>query len=162
VLAESFWEGVILQLMNKHIKKLHAQKGLVPIIVVVLVVVAIVAGYGVYRYFGLDSASPTANPSVSEQPAARQGALEINFTETGNILNWNAQTESYMEEWTLLYEKPGNPAISVKLVFNDDSLCDLGEGESVCDKAKLSNGDRAKVEGNMKNGEVTVVNLTKL
>jgi hypothetical protein len=76
--------------------------------------------------------------------------------------NWDSQTESYTKDWTLLYEKPGNPAISVKLVFTKSSLCDLGKGKMVCDKNKLNNGDQAKIEGNRKNQEVTVINLTKL
>ncbi len=149
-------------------KSLQNEKGVIPVIVVIiLAVIAVGVGYGVYQSFGqkpislpgLPTAAPSAAPSASESPTAEpQQALEVNFTETGNVLNWDSQTESYTEDWTLLYEKPGNPAISVKLVFDENSLCD---GE-VCDTSKLNNGDRVKVEGNRSGGEVTVISLTKL
>jgi hypothetical protein len=149
-------------------KSLQNEKGVIPVIVVVILAIIVVGvGYGVYQSFGpkptslpsMPSAEPSGEPSASEEPTTEpQQALEINFTETGNILNWDSQTESYTEDWTLLYEKPGNPAISVKLVFDENSLCD---GE-VCDTSKLNNGDRAKVEGNRSGDEVTVINLAKL
>lgn len=141
--------------------KLQNEKGAVPIIVIaILAVIAVGIGYGAYQSFYRKSAPLPVVPPV--QPTATPTSLEINFTETGNILNWDSQTESYTENWTLLYEKPGNPAISVKLVFDKNSICELGEGEKVCDKSELNNGDRAKVEGNKSNNEVVVIKLKKL
>lgn len=141
--------------------KLQNEKVAISIIIIVILAVIVVGVvYGAYLSF---NQKPVSLPATSStQPTVALKTLEINFTETGNILNWDSQTESYTEDWTLLYEKPGNPAISVKLVFNEASLCDLGEGEKVCDKSEFNNGDRAKVEGNRNNGEVTVINLTKL
>lgn len=141
-------------------KSLQNEKGVIPVVVIVILAIIVVGvGYGVYQSFGPKLTSLPAMPSASELPTAEpQQALEVNFTETGNILNWDSQTESYIEDWTLLYEKSGNPAISVKLVFDENSFC----GEEVCDTSKLNNGDRAKVEGNRSGGEVIIVKLTKL
>jgi len=141
-------------------KKLQNEKGAISItIIAILAMIVIGGGYGVYQAFKPKSTSLPVIPSG--QPTAAPKILKVNFTETGNILNWDSQTESYLEDWILLYEKPGNPAISVNLVFNEASFCDLSEGRKVCDKSKLNNGDRAKIEGNKNNGEVTVINLTK-
>jgi len=139
-------------------KKLQNQEGVAPIVLVIVLAIIASTGYGAYQSFHQKSASLPTIPLVKplKEP------LEINFTETGNILNWDSRSESYTENWTLLYEKPGNPAISVKLVFNEASFCDLGEGRQICDKNKLNNGDRAKVEGNRNNEEVVVINLTRL
>jgi hypothetical protein len=144
-------------------KKLQNEKGVISIIIIaILAVIAVGLGYGAYQSFHQKPASLPAIPS-GEPPVIGSGeTLETNFTETGNILNWDSRTESYTEDWTLLYEKPGNPAISVKLVFNEASLCDLGEGAKVCNKSEFNNGDRAKVEGNRNNGEVIVISLSKL
>lgn len=138
-------------------KKVTNKKGAIPIIAVIILVIAIGgAAYGGYQYL-----APKPTPVPILEPTTRS-SLEINFSEVGNILNWDVQTESYTDDWTLLYEKPGNPAISVKLNFNENSVCDIGEGDELCDKNKFSNGDRAKVEGNRTNDTVTVIKLEKL
>lgn len=142
-------------------KRLQNEKGVIStIIIAILAIIVVGVGYGTSQFFSQKPASLPAMPT--ELPTIPPKTPEINFTETGNLLNWDSQTESYIDDWTLLYEKPGNPAISVKLVFNDGSLCDFGEGIKVCDKSKLNNGDRAMVEGSRNNGEVTVINLIKL
>ncbi len=88
--------------------------------------------------------------------------LEINFTKTGSILNWDSQTETYTENWILLYEEPGKPALSVKLVFNENSFCTISQEEKICDKADFNNGDRAEVRGHRKDKIVIVTSLIRL
>lgn len=137
--------------------KNKSKKGAMPIIAIIALVIAIGgAAYIGQKYF---VSKPTPPPILAPIP---KPSLEINFSEVGNILNWDVQTESYTDDWTLLYEKPGNPAISVNLNFNENSLCDIGEGDELCDKNKFSNGDRAKVEGNRVNNKVTVIKLEKI
>jgi hypothetical protein len=102
--------------------------------------------------------SPVPTDKVSPTPEA----LLVNFREGGNILNWDVQTESYTDEWTFLYEKPTNPAISVNLTFNKDSLCDMGDGYQSCDQSTFTNGDFVELEGNRVGGEVTVIRLQKV
>lgn len=103
-----------------------------------------------------------AQPSSSEQVNPTPEALIVNFHESGYILNWDAQTESYTDEWTFLYEKPTNPAISVNLTFNKDSSCDMGDGYRQCDQSTLTNGDFVELDGNGSGGEVTVIRLQKV
>lgn len=142
-------------------KKFPNKKGTVPIIIIAISAVVVAGiGYGAYHFFSQKPTSLPVGPSALPNVAPK--TLEINFSETGNLLNWDSQTETYTENWTLLYEKPGNPAISVDLVFNEASFCDLGEEKKLCDKSKLNNGDRAQVEGNKNNKEVMVINLKKL
>ena len=154
--------------------KLKDQKGAVSIIViVVLTIVVIGAGGVIYQSFNKEQTFLPVIPLITEKPEKAEqtpeptlkseAPLEVNFSEEGNILNWDSQTESYTENWTLLYEKPSNPALSVKLIFNENSICDLGEGEEgICDKSLLNNGDRAKVDGLYNNREIIVINLKKL
>lgn len=130
------------------------KKGFVPVITLVVIAVLVVFSAGCLpKGGGQEAGEPTPEPTQT---------LEVNFSQAGNILNWDSQTESYTDEWTFLYEKPGNPAISLKLVFSQSSLCNIGEGEKVCDKGELNNGDRVELEGSRVGDKVTVIKLEKL
>jgi len=153
--------------------KLKDQKGAVSIIVIVILIIVVIGvGYIAYQPFNKKSTLLSVIPLISKKPEISEQAseptlqptisVEVNFSEEGNILNWDSQTESYTQDWTLLYEKPTNPALSVMLIFNESSVCDLGQGEGICDKSLLNNGDRAKVDGFNSNRQVTVINLKKL
>lgn len=103
---------------------------------------------------------PTPSPAIAPA-SAPSPSPEINFVQEGNILNWDAASETYTENWRLLYEAPGNPALSVDLIFDENSLCDLGQGEEVCVLQKLTNGERARIEGSREGAQVLVINLIK-
>lgn len=143
------------------------KRGPVPIITFGIVAVLLVIGVGCLPKEGSREAGvPTeetreAKPTPKLTPEPTQ-ALTINFSQAGNILNWDSQTETYADEWTLLHEKPGNPALSVNLIFNENSICDVGQGEKVCNKGELNNGDRVELEGNRVGDTVTVIRLKKL
>ncbi len=139
--------------------KFEKQKGAVPIIAVIILMAVI--GGAAYVGQKLIAPSKKPGPESASEPSPKP-PMEVNFTETGNTLNWDSRTESYLDEWTLLYEKPTNPAISVKLEFDENSLCNLGEGEEPCDKNKLNNGDLSQVKGNRVADTVTVIKLEKL
>ncbi len=64
----------------------------------------------------------------------------INFMKIGNM------TRDDFGVWKLIYEKPGAPALSVKLVFSEKSVCKNGEETVLCESF-LNIGDRVKVEG---------------
>lgn len=105
----------------------------------------------------------TEKPGATLGPAPKtELPPEVNFSESGNILNWDAQTESFTDEWTFLYEKPGDPALSVNLVFDGNSVCAVDKGEGPCDQTKLNNGDRVELWGNKVGDQVTVVRLKRL
>jgi len=139
--------------------KLKNQKSTV-LIIAVIVLVAIIGGAA---YIGRKPTAPSVEKGLeSTSESSPKPPLEVNFSETGNTLNWDSQTESYTDEWTLLYEKPGNPAIAVKLKFDENSICNTGAGDEACDKNKLNNGDMAQVKGNKTGDTVTVIKLEKL
>lgn len=60
------------------------------------------------------------------------------FKETGNLIKDNPGLE---EGWHLLYEKPGNPGLSVRLVINKNTICK----NKTCEE--LLSGDKASVSG---------------
>ncbi|MGI5827625.1 MAG: hypothetical protein ACOX6V_01230 [Patescibacteria group bacterium] len=82
-----------------------------------------------------------------------------NFEETGTLVNFDSATETETDYWSFVYEKPGSPALKMKLEFTDKSVCVISETETPCDKAKLNNGDRVKVEGIKTDSDVTVHKL---
>jgi hypothetical protein len=89
--------------------------------------------------------------------------LPENFTETGEIINWDGRSESYTNNWHLNYSKPGYNVIAVDLQFNSDSLCNFGFGYESCLERmpqNENNGQRFKVEGYKNENKVTVKKLT--
>ncbi len=108
----------------------------------------------------------TARPSlgVSKYIVLKDGKLveiqkpfEVNFTATGNIVNKGSAS---MPQWTLVYERPGAPALTVTLVFNDKSVCDTNSINATCAPFYVANGTRAAVEGQNIGGTVTVSTLS--
>lgn len=84
----------------------------------------------------------------------------INFSETGNL------TQKENGNWQLVYEKPGQPALTTELNFTEDSKCitttgDNGEGrqETLCSESSWEQGARAVVNGIEKNEVVEVVSI---
>jgi len=77
----------------------------------------------------------------------------MNFNETGNIVKTG--------DWGLVYEKPGEPALKVSLIFNKGSLCRIGDNVEICNMDKLTVGDRVKIEGRKSNNDVGVFRLYK-
>lgn len=93
---------------------------------------------------------PSSSPSRAEK-----STININFSQTGNLVKTDDGA------WALLYEEPGNPALQIKLMFVDGSVCDFEKGGR-CDQSLFTIGDRVKVEGEKKDNTVTVAGMTKL
>ncbi len=74
-----------------------------------------------------------------------------------NISIWQKEGNLVGEEnaWSLLYEKPGQPALSQKLEFNKQSEC-KNDGAVVDCETGLQLGDRVKIKGFLSNGVVQV------
>jgi hypothetical protein len=82
-------------------------------------------------------------PSGSALPSLKSEIL------MGNLIK-NSESAPSLEKgyWYLVYETPGAPALSAKLIFNNSSIC----GENVkCVDNLLNIGDRVKVSGIMSN-----------
>ena len=66
------------------------------------------------------------------------------------------------ENWALLYEEPGKPALSVFLDFIQNSICAAGNETALCWDTEFVGGERVTIEGQKaeNSDSVTVVTLT--
>jgi len=109
----------------------------------------------------IEVSKETVNVELESSPE-QESPLQVNFSETGNIINWDSSTESFVEDWVFIYDKPGTLVLNVKLVFNQNSVCDMGKGKELCDQSQFNNGDTVSVEGLQDEGGVTVMKLEKI
>ena len=79
------------------------------------------------------------------------------FDRTGNLVRNNPGLEAGM--WYLIYEAPGLPALTQRLIFTTSSTCMQGGVESLCNADAISQGQRARVFGEMRGESVTVTRL---
>ena len=88
---------------------------------------------------------------VYQQFFSHAGAEEnINFSRTGNLVINNPGLEENV--WHLIYETPGSPANTVKLIFNAKSVCKNQTGSCL----DLIVGERVSVKGIDNGGGVLV------
>jgi len=151
---------------------LKKQQGKISIIVVL--VLAMVVAIGVYvGYKNINQA-----PDISlQEPVFREGTFEQPM-EKGESGGGGVESRSRVEtegmlmvqegnliqeggEWVVLYDdaKTGSPAAILRLVFNTNSRCDLGEGFGECNFNDFKVGLRVRVEGVDKEGRMVVKNL---
>lgn len=87
---------------------------------------------------------------VWEEPCAK---AEVNFTEEGNLTQKGGV-------WSVVYEKPGKPALTKILSFDNLSECFLSCDKTICDTSKLTTGERVRIGGNLgKDDKVLVSNM---
>jgi hypothetical protein len=80
------------------------------------------------------------------------------FMKRGNLTN--ATADETKNEWLLVYEEPGKPALNNKLIFSDKSVCYLTDGtQSTCSEIKFKSGDNVEISGEIKDGKVTISEL---
>lgn len=113
-------------------------------------------------HFSVPQTSPSPTVTTATPSPSPIQALQVNFSKTGNILNWDAASESETDIWRFLWDEPGALALTVDLEFNQQSQCHLGLGYQVCDQLKLVNGERVNLEGNREGDKVTVIKLKRL
>jgi len=168
----------------------HKNKGTSTSIVVIIVVVAclLATGIFIYKHGILPKSEPKPGPEnpafgdvdehgcqtaagyswcevkqkcliIWEENCAVSEEVEINFTKTGNLADRSTDLE---ENWVLIYEEPGKPALSVSLDFTEDSTCVTGNETVLCWDTELVNGERATIEGQKAENSdmVAVVKLT--
>jgi len=104
----------------------------------IIVTVIILAVLGVLLYAAFDK-----EEEILPEQTEDEESMDINFSETGNL------TEGTYQDWRLVYEEPGAPALFVELIFTEQSMCNIGEGEQKCTeiKEKLEIGQRVSVLG---------------
>lgn len=81
------------------------------------------------------------------------------FNEKGNIKNI-ASGDVEEDEWVLIYEKPGAPALTKELVFTTSSSCVIDARAEFCNTAAFEQGQRVWVMGSI-NGE-GIINVERL
>lgn len=81
----------------------------------------------------------------------------IDFEKTGNLTKSD-------EDWILVYDGAGKPALMAKLVFSKESLCNIsGRRAVLCSDAKLNVGDRVTITGREETeNTVSVTELIKV
>lgn len=95
---------------------------------------------------------PAAGQVEIESFRVRKDGTSANFNETGNLSKSG-------DAWTLVYEKPGQPALTAKLNFTEESFCADAYADKSCSPAYWQIGDRAEISGYLEEGELTVFNL---
>lgn len=117
-------------------------------IILLLVLIAV----GVYLIFFMGN---------SESPSVVLDGEEITFAEVGNITFNNPGMEEGL--FFLVYEEPGQPALTQKLLFDSNSIC-LIQGEAgACEELALEDllpEERAGIEGVEEEDGVLVRKLT--
>jgi len=78
---------------------------------------------------------------------------ENKIEKTGNLTKQNGN-------WVLVYEEPGKPALTLKLEFNANSICEKGEQKDICVLNNLTIGDRVRVEGSLNGDNLLIYTLS--
>ena len=85
-----------------------------------------------------NSSSPLPTPTpISDK--------SINFNHIGNFQMSDPKLRS--NEFYLIYEAPGAPAMTARLYFNSKTICQDYSGESLCSNPLFGNGARIQVLG---------------
>jgi hypothetical protein len=80
---------------------------------------------------------------------------EAGFSETGNL----TIADGGVGTWNIVYEKPGAPALSAVLSFDESSLCYEDDENKACSDIIFQEGRRASVSGYLSDGTVSVSEL---
>ncbi|MFH0852008.1 MAG: hypothetical protein V1845_00135 [bacterium] len=128
--------------------KRNLAKERISLAIVIIVILSVAAALAVWWLQTEEPLVETINANNLES---------IGFSHTGNLVKNNPGMERGM--WYLLYENPGQAALTAKLVFSGGSLCTIAGKESVCNVSKLGVGNRVTVDGRLSNGTVQVQKL---
>jgi len=155
------------------------EKGLTSIVILVIVVVGVAIGGGVYFLSKKSSnlklrvpgkgagvvdqtvpgveTQPNSQVSPSQQVSPVVSQAQVNFTQKGN-LSLHEDGSMY-----LVWDVPGNPAVNVQLKFTDQSTCLIGGKNNCALLKKFADGlAYCQIEGNRVSDLVTVQKLEEL
>jgi hypothetical protein len=110
---------------------------------------------------GKDAIEWAEQMRVDIQIPAQKVAVQKNekgyaFEQEGNIKN-SATGAIEMDEWVLIYEKAGAPALTTNLMFTTKSRCIISGSSGLCNTAEIQQGQRVRITGySEKEGEVIV------
>lgn len=113
-----------------------------------IVIIFVISGYLLKdQLMGSPVATSSATPSATITDAAA-----VSFLRNGNLAKSG-------ENWQIIYEEPGKPALSANLVFNDKSGCVASGALSKCDMTQFKIGEPVIIEGSLKKDILTVAIL---
>jgi hypothetical protein len=95
---------------------------------------------------------PSAQEVKIESVQLEDTVGNSNFKRNGNLVKRDG-------DWQLIYEEPGKPALSVRLEFNETSMCQDTYQNKSCSPEYWEEGDRAQIIGYKQEGKVLVSNL---
>lgn len=85
-------------------------------------------------------------PIPRKEVTIHQTEKQYEYVQEGNIKN-NATGSIEADDWVLIYEKSGSPALIIGLVFMTNSRCATGAYVGLCNTAMFEQGQRVKVMG---------------
>lgn len=100
-----------------------------------------IATYFVF-VFELGINRPEASPTPTPTPVADKS---VNFNHTGNFHMSDPKLKQ--NEFYLIYEAPGSPALSVRLYFNEKTICQDAMSTEPCPRPIFPDGTRITVQG---------------
>lgn len=151
------------------------------ILIAVAVVLAIAGGWYFYSKYFTDNSTDQAQIIGGDKDEggcligagyswceSKQKCLRVweekcdpGFIKKGNITS--ATADESKNEWLLVYEEPGKPALNNPLVFIESSVCYLTDGtQSPCSDIKFKSGDNVEISGDIKDGKVVVSELVMI
>jgi len=95
---------------------------------------------------------PSAQEVKIESVQLEDTVGNSNFKRNGNLVKRDG-------DWQLIYEEPGKPALSVRLEFNENSMCHDAYEDKSCSPEYWEEGDRAQIMGYKQEGKVLVSSL---
>lgn len=89
-----------------------------------------------------------------EYKSAAPQQKNVTFSEIGHLVKDNPGFKPGV--WYLVYEKPGAPALTQELVFDQESVCLVNGRTGKCPDDLLLLSSLIRVEGDLNNGVVRV------
>lgn len=86
--------------------------------------------------------TPSPAPTVTPTPIFDKS---INFNHVGNFVMSDPKLKS--DQFYLMYETPGSPAMTVRLYFTTKSKCLINHAIEYCSRPVFNHGDRIQVLG---------------
>lgn len=114
---------------------------------------------GVMYQRGIEAIELAEQLQIKRPPVIEKKTVAMfEFAQVGNIKNI-ATGEIEEDEWVLIYEVPGAPALTKRLLFTTKSTCVFGGNATFCDTSKFEQGQRVMVMGSVVAEEVVVERL---
>jgi len=92
----------------------------------------------------------------------RCGFYNINLINAENLIEKTGNLTKQNGNWVLVYEEPGKPALTLKLEFNANSLCEKGAQKDICVLENFKIGSRVRISGVINGNNLNVHTLNIL